>query len=385
MDEQKDNQLALSIVQYLLSTKDKLGNNSENIDVACQCICSAFGINAENPTDFKSLSLFPTTLPEIFDAGVAALDAKTYESRERDMNGNSKFPAFVETVAKRGYFEGADPNSIEYLKRHAKVMVKFQNKVEQKSSEGSVAAPSKAAMEAQAEEKKLEGNNAIAKKDHQGAAKCYSEAIALSPDGPNSHIYYCNRAAAYCHLGNYDQAAHDCENSLALKPDYVKAYSRLGLACFFLEQFERSIDAYEKCVELEPGVKSHQDALTQAKQKLQSKQQQLSEPAGMGGAGGGMPDLSALAGMLGGAGGGGIASMLQNPAMMQAAQKMMQNPAMMAQAQAMMQNPAMMEQAMKMMGGGGGGMPDLSALAGMMGGGASNSNSGIPSFSGFES
>lgn len=42
----------------------------------------------------------------------------------------------------------------------------------------------------------------------------------------------------------------------------------------------------------------------------------------------------------------------------------------MAMAQKMMQNPAALQQAMSMLGGNGGGMPDLSAMAGLMGGNA---------------
>ena len=76
-------------------------------------------------------------------------------------------------------------------------------------------------------------------------------------------------------------------------------------------------------------------------------------PSEDGGAGG-MPDL---------------ASMMNNPAMMQAAQKMMQNPAMMEMAKNLMADPNALSNMMNMMGGGGqGGGPDMSQMAAMMNG-----------------
>ncbi|CAN0312891.1 unnamed protein product, partial [Hapterophycus canaliculatus] len=268
----------------------------------------------------------------------------------------------------------------------------------------------KAADEKKAEEVKGEGNKLLLAKDYEGAEACYTAALDLSPSGPNSHVYLCNRAAALCYLGRNDDAVVDCQEAIDLNPSYAKAYTRLGYAYFQLEDFEAAVKAYEKSLEIEPGNAANAKSLRKARSKL----------AGAGGvediatrgaggsdvsrAGGGMPDLSGLAAMMGGAGGaggagggglaammqglagaagggagggeggapGGLAGMLNNPNMMAQAQQMMQNPAMMAQVQNMMSNPAMMQGLMGMMGGGGGGGggggPDLSALAGMMGG-----------------
>lgn len=90
------------------------------------------------------------------------------------------------------------------------------------------------------------------------------------------------------------------------------------------------------------------------------------------GGGGGMPDLSALAGMLGGGGGGGggmpdLAGLMQNPMMRQMAQNLMSNPDMMSN---LMSNPRIAEMAQQFGGGrgggggggGGGGMPNMSDL-----------------------
>mmetsp|Transcript_17821 Transcript_17821/g.18570 ORF Transcript_17821/g.18570 Transcript_17821/m.18570 type:complete len:405 (-) Transcript_17821:40-1254(-) len=395
--------IAYNVLQYLQGIKEKYSeispDNNSSIDLTCQYLENIFQFNLNSTDNFKELSYYPLTIDELVTAGVEKLNTEPYGTRLEKISTNSKFQVFVDTVAKRGYFEGAEPDSIEYLKRHSKVLAKFQTKMETKNvNQQKEDETSKVNREQLAEEKKTAGNAAIAKKNFEEAIALYSESIALSPNGPNSHIYYSNRAAAYCHLNNYQQAANDCEKSIALNYSYVKAHSRLGLARFFLGQYKESIAAYENAVTLEPSNKSHSDALKQAKQKLDEQQRQsvATQQSNQSTTPGGMPDLSALAGLMGGGAGGaggGLASLLQNPQMMQMAQQMMQN-------------PQLMQQAMAMMGGGGGnGMPDMSALASMFGGGGgggsgigpnnpfnntststgngSGGGGGLPSFSGF--
>jgi small glutamine-rich tetratricopeptide repeat-containing protein alpha len=190
---------------------------------------------------------------------VESLGAQTCDQGQQDMASNSKFKAFLTTVTDRGYFKGCEPGSIEYIKREAKVIAKFRAKYSpaDPTTKGAAAAPTSAgdseAKAKAAEEKKAAGNTAIGAKNYEEAVGLYSEAISLCPRGPNSHIYYCNRAAAYCHQNNYQLAASDCEAALALNPSYVKAYSRLGLARFFLGQYEAAVNAYQRANDLEPG------------------------------------------------------------------------------------------------------------------------------------
>ena len=89
-----------------------------------------------------------------------------------------------------------------------------------------------------------------------------------------------------------------------------------------MKNYDAAIEAYKKCIELEPKVKAHKDALTQAKQKaLEFKGHSSGGGGGAGGAGDNF-DMSALAGAMG-KGGGGLAGMMQNPALMKAAQDIM--------------------------------------------------------------
>lgn len=146
--------------------------------------------------------------------------------------------------------------------------------------------------------------------------------LQLSPSGPSSHIYLSNRAAAHCYLTSYELAVADCERCIELSPAYIKGYTRLGVAHFAMKNYEAAIEAYKKCIDLEPKVKAHKDALTQAKQKaLEFKGQSGGTPA----AGGDNFDMASLAAAMGkgGGGGGGLNGMMQNPAVMKAAQDMM--------------------------------------------------------------
>eukprot|EP01031_Cornospumella_fuschlensis_P029407 gene29407-35496_t len=347
-------QTIFHILEYLNTLKGA-GANADNIDTITSLIESEFNV-AFNPDNFKLYSTFPAGLDEIIEAGKSSLNLKSFSDAEEEAKANPKFNAFLETVVNKGYFKDTEEGSLEYLRRYAKLVKKFQEKA-------ASAGPSKEELEKQAEEMKIKGNTAISQKDYKAAAEHYSEAIKLSSEGPNSHVYYCNRAAAYCYLSRYEDAVSDCLSSVALSPDYVKAFSRLGLAYYHLEKFQEALDAYERAAELEPDNAATKDSIRQVKTKMKKV-----KPAAAAAAAAGAPDLSGLGGLM------------NNPAMKKAFDQvggtsglanLMKDPNMMAMAQQMMKDPNMMQQAMAMMGGmggGGGGMPDMSALAGLMGG-----------------
>jgi small glutamine-rich tetratricopeptide repeat-containing protein alpha len=244
------------VLDYLSSLKTE--SNADGVDTIISLIESEFDVehSAEN---FKKFSLFPTSLAEVIPAGKKALNAKEYNVALAEMQSNPKFESFVSAVVSRGYFEGVKEDDLDYLQRYAKLLSKFSQKLSQPSVEDA---------EKQAEEYKLKGNAAINAKDYQAAVDYYGEALKLSSEGPSSHVYFSNRAAAYCHLNKYKEAVDDCLSSVTLSPDYVKAYSRLGLSYFFLEKYEEAVDAYERAAELEPDNKGTQDSLRQAKNKL---------------------------------------------------------------------------------------------------------------------
>ena len=69
-------------------------------------------------------------------------------------------------------------------------------------------------------------------KQFEQALKSYSAALELSPAGPNSHVYFSNRSAAYLSLNDHARSIRDSESSLELCPEYAKAHSRVRTVCF---------------------------------------------------------------------------------------------------------------------------------------------------------
>ena len=369
--------MVYSIVEYLQSLTADAADAS-NIENAIAILEEEFGLSNQSES-FKEHSYYPTVLNEIFDAGVTSLKSQTYSEALSEAKSNNKFESFVEVVKSKGYFDGAEEESVEYFKRNAKLMRKFK----EKAAKAPTAGPSIEEAQAEADDLKFKGNAAINAKNYDEAIRCYSEALALVSDGPESHVYHSNRAAAYCYQKKYQEAVDDCEACIGLCPDYVKAHARLGLANFFLERYEDSVAAYERALEIEPDNKANQDSLKQARNKLRkvtstgSKSSATTPSGGMDGLPAGLP-----------------AGMMKNPAVKQAMDQMggpsglaslMKDPQMMAMAQQMMRDPAMMQQAMSMLGSGGaggaGGMPDMSALAGLMGGMGGAGSSDPPSSS----
>lgn len=161
-------------------------------------------------------------------------------------------------------------------------------------------------------------------KNYDGAIASYTKAIAIVADP----VYFSNRAAAHGAKMDHEAAADDAQRAIDLDPNFTKAYSRLGHALFSSGDIKGSVKAYESGLEREPGNANMQQALNVAKAKLKEQEPVARSGAGAdagagaGAGAGGMPDLSALAGLMGGGGGGGggmpdLASLMQNPQMMQ--------------------------------------------------------------------
>lgn len=95
---------------------------------------------------------------------------------------------------------------------------------------------------------KSEGNGLMSKKDYAGAIQQYTKALEIAPANP---IYLSNRAAAYSASSQHEKAAEDAELAAASDPKYSKAWSRLGLARFDMGDYHAAKEAYEKGIEAE--------------------------------------------------------------------------------------------------------------------------------------
>ncbi|KAH7935920.1 hypothetical protein HPB52_015175 [Rhipicephalus sanguineus] len=201
--------LVLSIVQFLrqqLQTADLTADAKESLEVAVQCLETAYGVS---PEDLSNESLVVSrSLLEIF----------------RDALPREHVQTSCENV----------PEPTE-------------------------------AQKVEAEKYKQEGNNMMKLEMYTAALECYTKAISL--DGRNA-VYYCNRAAAHSKLNNHLDAIEDCQRALEIDPKYGKAYGRIGLAYASLNQHQKAKECYQKAVELDPENQSYVNNLRVAEEKL---------------------------------------------------------------------------------------------------------------------
>ena len=335
------------------------------------------------------------TLDSLVKAGAGALRAKTRQQADEGMKMSPLFQQYVDAVKGKGYFDGAGEEGGEvWEERMEKIRVKFRRKLWEKEAKGkaqgsdskdagasnpsptAAAAPKTAVVVPPATPEannaanalKDKGNAQLKSKNYKEAIKCYTEALKLCPNGDSSHIYYSNRAAAYCHMGSYDRGEMDAERSVNLDSSYAKGWVRLGLCRFELEDYEGSKEAYERALEEDKDLKGPREQISRIDKIVKAKKRGpsyngSSSSASSSSDDGGMPDMSSLAAalaggddassasnsaamsqaasMLGGDGSGappGLAGLLNNPAMMQMAQQVMSNPQAMQQSLKMMQN-----------------------------------------------
>lgn len=125
---------------------------------------------------------------------------------------------------------------------------------------------------AEAEAFKGQGNAAMARKDYAAAIDLYSKALDITPLNP---IYLSNRAAAYSASQRHTEASTDAEMAVAADPKYTKAWSRLGLARFALGDAKGSMEAYQKGIEYEGngGSEAMKKGFETAKKKVEDEGQ----------------------------------------------------------------------------------------------------------------
>ncbi|KAJ1365779.1 hypothetical protein KIN20_026212 [Parelaphostrongylus tenuis] len=186
------------------------------------------------------------------------------------------------------------------------------------SGENELPEPTQAEID-EANKLKEEGNDLMKSSQFDAAVSKYNEAIKLNRDP----VYFCNRAAAYCRLEQYDLAIQDCRTALALDPKYSKAYGRMGLALSCQNRYQQAVDAYKKALELDPNQESFKNNLRIAEEKV--KELEAAAQAS------GVPPnpFSALFAGAGGAGtadGVNFASLFSNPQMLNMAQSLMNDP-----------------------------------------------------------
>jgi tetratricopeptide (TPR) repeat protein len=85
--------------------------------------------------------------------------------------------------------------------------------------------------------------------DFNNAADCYRKVIELDPSNPYA---YNNLGAVLLQSGRFQEAVEPLQKSLQTDP-VGQAYSNVGIAYFYLKQYDKAISNYEKAVQLVPN------------------------------------------------------------------------------------------------------------------------------------
>jgi len=139
------------------------------------------------------------------------------------------------TYLTKSLTEHRDANALNLLK---KVEKEFEDKKKQEYINPELSAKAKD-----------EGNVLFRENKFAQAVERYSEAIKRNP---TDHTLYTNRAQTYIKLMALPEALKDAEESLKLKPDFVKAFLRKGQVHFMMKEFQKALQTYEKALEYEP-------------------------------------------------------------------------------------------------------------------------------------
>ncbi len=114
------------------------------------------------------------------------------------------------------------------------------------------------------ETKKEQANNYFSQGKFEEAVNIYSEILQ---EDPENYLVLSNRAAAYIKLEKFEAALIDSAYCTKLKPDWGKAWGRLGGALHGLENYDDALVAYNKANELE-SCELYQKAIKVIKEKL---------------------------------------------------------------------------------------------------------------------
>ncbi|TWU72003.1 hypothetical protein ED733_003512 [Metarhizium rileyi] len=137
----------------------------------------------------------------------------------------------------------------------------------------------------EAEGLKSKGNAAMAQKDYPTAIELYTQALKIHPANA---VFLSNRAAAHSAAKDHASARIDAEAAVAVDPTYTKAWSRLGLARFALGDAKGAMEAYSQGIEYEGngGSEAMKKGYETAKRRVEEMQaDEVSLPRSSPGAG----------------------------------------------------------------------------------------------------
>ncbi|KAI7735869.1 hypothetical protein M8C21_017744, partial [Ambrosia artemisiifolia] len=86
------------------------------------------------------------------------------------------------------------------------------------------------------------GNDLFKSERLTEACSAYSEGLRLDPSNP---VLFCNRAACWFKLGQFEKSLEDCNQALVIHPNYTKALLRRAATFSKLDRWDESVKDYE--------------------------------------------------------------------------------------------------------------------------------------------
>ncbi|XP_051152020.1 TPR repeat-containing thioredoxin TTL1-like [Andrographis paniculata] len=86
------------------------------------------------------------------------------------------------------------------------------------------------------------GNDLFKSERFTEACSAYGEGLKLDP---SNSVLYCNRAACWFKLGQWERSVDDCNQALHIKPNYIKALLRRAASNSKLEKWVEAVRDYE--------------------------------------------------------------------------------------------------------------------------------------------
>ncbi|KAM3869221.1 stress-induced-phosphoprotein 1 [Diretmus argenteus] len=117
-------------------------------------------------------------------------------------------------------------------------------------------------------ELKDQGNKALSAGNIDKAVRCYTEALALDP---SNHVLFSNRSAAHAKKGNYESALQDACQTIKIKPEWGKGYSRKATALEFLGRLDDAKATYQEGLRREPSNQQLKEGLQNIEARLAEK------------------------------------------------------------------------------------------------------------------
>ncbi|CAO2038326.1 unnamed protein product [Urochloa humidicola] len=108
---------------------------------------------------------------------------------------------------------------------------------------------------------KLEGRKALERKDYHTAIELYTKAMGLDNDDAT---LYSNRSLCFLRIGDGDKAFGDAYTCRMHRPDWPKAWYRLGAALMLLKDYEKACDAFLDGFKIDPGSAEIENAMREA-------------------------------------------------------------------------------------------------------------------------